>query len=115
MNAERAGSYRVEVSGHLDDHWAEWLGGQTLSRNDDASTTLTIAAVDQARLHGVLGRIRDLGVDLLAVRPEPDHRSPSTRPSGGRCTPSASLFARPRCTTPTPPGPTGDSTPSTSG
>jgi RimJ/RimL family protein N-acetyltransferase len=62
-----SGTYRVTVAGHLDDHWADWLGGRTLTRNDDASTTLTIAAVDQAQLHGVLDRIRDIGVDLLAL------------------------------------------------
>ncbi len=62
-----ADTYQITVAGHLDDHWADWLGGRTLTRNDDASTTLTIAAVDQAQLHGVLGRIRDIGVNLLAL------------------------------------------------
>lgn len=62
-----ADTYRVTVAGHLDDHWADWLGGHTLVRNDDASTTLTLPVVDQAQLHGVLGRIRDLGADLLAL------------------------------------------------
>jgi len=62
-----AGTYQVRIAGHLDDHWADWLGGHTLTRNDDASTTFLIAAVDQAQLHGVLARIRDLGVTLLAL------------------------------------------------
>lgn len=63
-----AGSYHVTVAGHLDDHWVDWLGGHALRRNDDASTTIIVAAVDQARLHGVLIRIRDIGVRLLAVQ-----------------------------------------------
>ena len=70
-----AGTYQVTVAGHLDDHWADWLGGQ-LTRNDDASTTLTIAAVDQAQLHGVLGRIRDIGVTLLALHTIGDRPRP---------------------------------------
>jgi hypothetical protein len=61
------GIYQVRISGHLDDHWADWLSGHTLSRNDDGTTTLTIPAIDQAQLHGVLGRIRDIGVTLLAL------------------------------------------------
>jgi hypothetical protein len=60
-------TYQLTVAGHLDDHWTDWLGGQTLTRNDDASTTFVVEAVDQAQLHGVLARIRDLGVTLLAL------------------------------------------------
>ena len=60
-------TYRVTVAGHLDDHWSDWLGGHSLVRNPDVSTTLTIDSADQARLHGVLAGIRDLGVNLLSV------------------------------------------------
>ena len=74
-----AGTYQVKVAGHLDDHWADWLGGHTLTRNDDASTTLTIATVDQTQLHGVLGRIRDIGVNLLALHTIDDR--PANRPA----------------------------------
>lgn len=59
--------YEVKVSGHLDDHWVDWLGADRLTRNDDITTTLTLAAADQAKLHGLLGRIRDIGVALLAL------------------------------------------------
>jgi hypothetical protein len=61
-------TYEVQLAGHLDDHWSEWLGGHPLARNDDATTTLTLKAIDQAQLHGVLTGIRDLGVKLLSVR-----------------------------------------------
>lgn len=60
-------AYAITVAGHLDDHWSDWLDGHELTRNHDASTTITIEAVDQAQLHGVLNRIRDIGVNLLAV------------------------------------------------
>jgi RimJ/RimL family protein N-acetyltransferase len=60
-------TYRVTVAGHLDDYWSQWLGGSVLVRNDDTSTALTFATVDQAQLHGVLASIRDLGVSLLSV------------------------------------------------
>jgi hypothetical protein len=79
-----AGTYQVRVAGHLDDHWADWLGGHTLTRNDDASTTLTIAAADQAQLHGVLGRIRDIGVNLLALYRIDDQPAPAEATDGNR-------------------------------
>ena len=76
--ARPAGSYCITVAGHLDDHWAGWLGGRTLTHNGDGSTTVTIDTVDQAHLHGVLSRIRDIGADLLEVSSGGD--SPVHRP-----------------------------------
>lgn len=61
--------YAIHVRGHLDDHWADWLGGLTVTRNDDGTTTLAGPVTDQAELHGVLARLRDLGITLLAVTP----------------------------------------------
>jgi hypothetical protein len=66
-SADPSVTYRLQVAGHLDDHWSDWLGGHTLVRNDDASTTLTVEVVDQAQLHGVLAGIRDMGVSLLSL------------------------------------------------
>jgi len=66
MNA--ATSYEVRVDGLLDDHWASWLDDLTLARHDDGTTTLTGAVADQAQLHGLLARVRDLGVPLLSLR-----------------------------------------------
>ena len=67
--------YELRVAGHLDDHWAAALGELTLVRLDDGTTSLTGPVVDQAQLHGVLTRIRDLGVPLLMLRTvgEPVH------------------------------------------
>jgi hypothetical protein len=61
-------TYEIRVAGHLDDHWAARLGDLTLVRLDDGTTRLTGPLIDQAQLHGVLARIRDLGVPLLTLR-----------------------------------------------
>ena len=60
--------YEVRVQGHLEDHWSEWLGGLAVQRREDGTTVLVGPVVDQAALHGVISRIRDLGVHLLSVR-----------------------------------------------
>ena len=60
-------TYRIRVTGHLDDHWSDWLGGLTVDRRSDGTTVLVGSVVDQAALHGVIARIRDLGLPLLAV------------------------------------------------
>lgn len=61
--------YEVRVGRHLDDRWAEWFGDLTMAREPDGTTTLRGPVADQAALHGILIKIRDLGVVLLAVRP----------------------------------------------
>ncbi len=61
--------YVLRVSGHLDPHWAPSLGGLALAHDVDGTTTLTGAVADQAELHGILTRIRDLGVTLISVTP----------------------------------------------
>jgi RimJ/RimL family protein N-acetyltransferase len=88
-----AETYEVRVAGHLDDHWAEWLGCHSIDRNEDASTTLRITRVDQAQLHGVLTRIRDLGVDLLALATVPGR--PCSAPTLDRTLHTERLTLRP--------------------
>ncbi len=61
-------TYEIRVAGHLDDHWAATLDDLTLVRLDDGTTSLTGPLIDQAQLHGLLARIRDLGVPLLTLR-----------------------------------------------
>jgi RimJ/RimL family protein N-acetyltransferase len=60
-------TYEIRVAGHLDDHWAATLGDFTLRRGPDGTTALAGTVADQAQLHGVLARIRDLGVSLLSL------------------------------------------------
>lgn len=60
-------TYSIRVRGHLADRWSDWLGGLTVQLHDDGTTALVGPIVDQAALHGVIARIRDLGLPLLAV------------------------------------------------
>ena len=60
-------AYRLRVDGHLDQHWSSWFGDLTLTHEDDGTTSLTGAVADQAELHGLLTKIRDLGVTLISV------------------------------------------------
>ena len=60
--------HEIRVQGRLDDRWADWLEGLTLTRENDGTTTLTGPLADQAALHGVLNRIRDLNLPIVSVR-----------------------------------------------
>ena len=59
--------YEFHVKGRLDKHWSDWFGGLTILHREDGTTVLVGSIVDQAALHGVIIRIRDLGLPLLAV------------------------------------------------
>lgn len=59
--------YQIRVRGHLDGTWSEWFDGFTITVEEDGSTALTGPVVDQPALHGLLIRIRDLGLSLLSV------------------------------------------------
>jgi len=60
-------SYEIRVKGHLDVRWADWFDGLTLTQESDGTTVLRGSVVDQAALHGLLGKVRDLGLPLIAV------------------------------------------------
>jgi hypothetical protein len=59
--------YEIRVKGHLDGRWAAWFDGLQLTRDDDGTTLFRGRVADQAALHGVLHRMRDLGLPLLSV------------------------------------------------
>ena len=61
------GRYELRVKGHLDARWANWFDGLTLTHVSDGSTTIRGAVADQAALHGLLQRLRDLGLPLISV------------------------------------------------
>jgi RimJ/RimL family protein N-acetyltransferase len=63
-------TYAIRVEGHLDDHWSQRLGGLDMSRDDDGATTVTLEVADQARLHGVLAGLRDIGAVISELRTE---------------------------------------------
>lgn len=64
---EHAGTYDIRLRGQLDRHWAEQLGVPELIHEPAGTTLLRGVAADQAALHGLLQRIRDLGVSLISV------------------------------------------------
>ena len=59
--------YTIRVKGHLDLYWADWFDGLTISHQESGETLLTGPVVDQAALFGLLLKIRDLNLPLLAV------------------------------------------------
>jgi hypothetical protein len=59
--------YELRIEGHLDGHWSAWFGGLVLRCEDDGTTTLRGAVTDQAELHGLLAKVRDLGATLVSV------------------------------------------------
>jgi hypothetical protein len=66
------GLYEIRVVGHLDTRWAEWFEGLSFTHQSDGTTILYGPVVDQAALHGLLRKVRDLGVPLIsAIRVEP--------------------------------------------
>jgi len=70
------GLYVIRIKGHLVGRWADWFEGLTITLEDNGATLLTGRVTDQAALHSLLRRVRDLGMPLLSVNcVEPD---PST-------------------------------------
>ena len=59
--------YEIRIKGHLDDRWADWFEGLTITLENNGDTLLTGPVVDQAALHGLLRKVRDLGLPLLSV------------------------------------------------
>ena len=67
MQTNEGGSYEIRVRGHLDARWAAWFDGLCLTHQSDGTTLIQGTVVDQAALHGLLGKVRDLGLPLIAV------------------------------------------------
>jgi hypothetical protein len=59
--------YEIRVQGHLDPHWSEWFDGLAITYDGDGNTVMSGPLVDEAALHGVLIKVRDLALPLLAV------------------------------------------------
>ena len=62
--------YQIRVKGHLGPQWTDWFEGLVISLEDNGETMLSGVVVDQAALHGLLRRIRDLGMPLVSVTPK---------------------------------------------
>lgn len=64
---DEAGLYEIRIKGHLDNSWASWFEGLAITLEDNGETLLTGPVVDQAALHGLLRKVRDLGAPLLSL------------------------------------------------
>ena len=66
---DAARQYVLRIAGHLDQRWSTWFGGMTVTHEDDGTTLLAGSVVDQAELHSVLTKVRDIGATLISVIP----------------------------------------------
>ena len=69
--------YEIRVQGHLDDRWAAWFDGLAIAHGSDGTTMIHGPVADQAALHGLLQKIRDLGLPLISV----NHVAPGHPPA----------------------------------
>ena len=61
------GRYEIRLKGHLDSRWAAWFDGLSLTNSSDGTTVIGGPVADQAALHGLLQKVRDLGLPLVSV------------------------------------------------
>lgn len=62
--------YHITIKGHLDASWQDWFDGLTITLTDDDNTILSGDIIDQAALHGVFKKIRNLGLTIISVNPQ---------------------------------------------
>ena len=67
QHEHRGDWYEIRIQGRLDDRWSTWLDDLVLSHTDDGTTVLRGCVADQAALHGLLNKVRDLGLPLLSI------------------------------------------------
>lgn len=74
-----AGLYEIRIQGHLAPRWAAWFDGLSLTSSENGTTVISGLILDQAALHGLLQKVRDLGLPLLSVTPICLHDNQHTR------------------------------------
>ena len=62
-----AGRYEIRLQGHLHSRWADWFDGLSLTNERDGTTVISCPVLDQAALHGLLQKVRDIGLPLVSV------------------------------------------------
>jgi hypothetical protein len=67
VEGEKVSVYEIRVKGHLGGRWSEWFGGLQITNLENGEALLSGEIMDQAELHGVLAKVRDLGLPLVAV------------------------------------------------
>jgi hypothetical protein len=71
---DEAGEYEIRLKGHLGSRWSAWFDGLTLTEHSDGTTAIRGSVIDQAALHGLLQKVRDIGLPLVSVaRIDPNH------------------------------------------
>ena len=75
--------YEIRTQGQISKSWADWFEGMTLVHQADGTTLIRCPALDQAALHGLLAKVRDLGLLLISVTPTPASPATSTEPEHG--------------------------------
>jgi hypothetical protein len=71
-----SGGYEIRMQGHIGESWSNWFEGMTLVQDPDGTTVIRCPDLDQAALHGLLAKVRDLGLLLISITPIPT--SPDT-------------------------------------
>jgi hypothetical protein len=69
MDPDEPAGFQIRLKGHVDRAWADWLGGLTITWEENGDSLLTGAALDQAALHALLRKVRDSGMVLLSINP----------------------------------------------
>lgn len=70
-NPDQPVNYQIRVKSHLNSDWTDWFEGLTITLEENGDMLLTGPVVDQAALHGLLRKVRDLGMPLISVNPVP--------------------------------------------
>jgi hypothetical protein len=72
--------YEIKVEGHLGTRWAAWFDGLSITSEDDGTSVLHGSILDQAALHGLLQKLRDVGIPLLSLTPVETSTAPGPAP-----------------------------------
>jgi hypothetical protein len=79
--SKKVSFYKIWIKGHLDGRWSEWFDGLEITNLENGETMLNGEIVDQAALHGVLAKVRDLNLALVAVSSAgPERQDSAVRP-----------------------------------
>jgi hypothetical protein len=81
---DNPGRYEIRLKGHLDSRWTAWFDGLTLTHDSDGTTIIHGLVADQAALHGLLQKVRDLGLPLVSVT-----QVQTRRPDRPECPPTS--------------------------